>query len=156
VWESLAIVEALAEAHPGVWPPAAQARARARSLCAEMHAGFGTLRSLCPMNVEAHFPEQGARFWADNAALRRDVARIDAIWSAAEGDFLFGAFTAADAFFAPVAIRLSRFALPLSAPAAAYQQRLLAHPAVAAWVADALAEADFIVEDEPYRSARGA
>jgi glutathione S-transferase len=160
VWETLAIAEYLAERHPehAVWPRDAKARARARSLCAEMHAGFGTLRNLCPMNIEAWFPEIGARQLQAEGGLRKDLARIDQLWSEAlassGGPFLFGAFGAADAYFAPVAIRVSRFGLPLSPAAAAYAQALEQHPAVAAWVADALLEQDFIVDDEPYRSSR--
>jgi len=160
VWESLAIVEALHERFPaaGVWPADAQARARARSVCAEMHAGFGQLRRLCPMNVEAHLPEVGARLWRDEAGLRANVARVEQLWgdalAASGGPFLFGAFGAADAFFAPVVMRTSRYALPLGPVAQAYAERLEAHPAVQAWIAGALAEKTFVPEDEPYRSAR--
>ncbi|MFT7721329.1 MAG: glutathione S-transferase [Roseateles sp.] len=160
VWDTLAITEYLAERHPAlpVWPRDARDRARARSLCAEMHAGFMALRSRCPMNIEAFFPDVGARLWAEDAALRADVARLDAAWrealAARGGPFLFGAFGAVDAYFAPVAVRLSRFGLPLSGAAAAYRDALLAHPAVQAWIADALREQDFVPEDEPYRTQR--
>jgi len=160
VWDTLAITEYLADRHPdlAIWPRDARARARARSLCAEMHAGFGRLRTICPMNIEAFFPEVGAKLWAEDEALRADVARLDAAWSeaaaASGGPFLFGGFSAADAYFAPVAVRLSRFGLPLSDAAAAYRDAVLAHPAVEDWVADALREQDFIVEDEPYRKHR--
>jgi glutathione S-transferase len=160
VWETLAITEYLAERHPehAIWPREPRARAHARSLCAEMHAGFTRLRTLCPMNIEAFFPEVGARLWAEDAGLRANVTRLDAAWREAlarsGGPFLFGSFSAADAFFAPVAVRLSRFGLPVSDPAAAYRDALLAHPAVEDWIADAMREQDFIVEDEPYRNAR--
>jgi glutathione S-transferase len=156
VWDTLAIADYLADRHPehALWPRDLRQRARARNYCAEMHAGFTRLRTVCPMNCEAWFPEIGARLWAEDADLRADVARIDAIWRTASGPFLFGDFGAVDAYFAPVAVRASRFALPLSAPAAAYRDALLAHPAVAAWVQDGLAEQDFIVEDEPYRTSR--
>ncbi len=160
VWDTLAIAEYVADRHPehAIWPRDPKARARARSLCAEMHAGFTRLRTVCPMNIEAFFPEVGAKLWAEDEALRADVARLDAAWSealaASAGPFLFGAFGAADAYFAPVAVRLSRFGLPVSERAAAYRDALLAHPAVEDWVADALREQDFIVEDEPYRTAR--
>jgi glutathione S-transferase len=160
VWDTLAITEYIADRHPdkAVWPRDLKARARARSLCAEMHAGFSRLRNVCPMNIEAFFPEVGARLWAEDEALRADVARLDAAWSGAlkhsGGPFLFGEFSAADAYFAPVAVRLSRFGLPVSEAAAAYRDALLAHPAVEDWVAEALREKDFIVEDEPYRKAR--
>lgn len=161
VWDTLAIAEYVAERHPElpVWPRAQQDRARARSLCAEMHAGFTRLRTVCPMNIEACFPDIGARLWAEDAALRADVARLESAWgealAASGGPFLFGGFCAADAYFAPVAVRLSRFALPLSATAAAYRDALLAHPAVEAWIADALREQAFVPEDEPYRTQRG-
>ncbi len=161
VWETLAIAETIAERHPehAIWPRDAKARARARSLAAEMHAGFGSLRSLCPMNIEAYLPEVGARLWASEPGLQRDVARIDALWSEAltefgkskGGPFLFGEFGAIDAYFAPVVMRVTRFGLPLSEVAAAYAAAVEKHPAVAAWVADALAEHDFIADDEPYR-----
>ena len=160
VWETLSIAEYLAERHPehAIWPRDPKARARARSLCAEMHAGFSRLRSLCPMNIEAFFPEVGARLWAEEAGLRANVARLEAAWGEAlatsGGPFLFGAFSAADAYFAPVAVRLSRFSLPLSDTAAAYRDALLAHPAVEDWVADAMREQDFVPEDEPYRTTR--
>ncbi|RTL39431.1 MAG: glutathione S-transferase family protein [Burkholderiales bacterium] len=160
VWDTLAIAEYVADRHPeqAIWPRAPRDRARARSLCAEMHAGFTRLRTVCPMNIEAFFPDVGARLWAEDAALRADVARIDAAWADAlagsGGPFLFGAFSAADAYFAPVAVRLSRFSLPLSDASAGYRDALLAHPAVEDWVADAMREQDFIVEDEPYRSTR--
>ena len=163
VWETLAIAEYIADRHPehAVWPREAKARARARSLAAEMHAGFGSLRKLCPMNIEAYLPEVGARLWASEPGLQRDVARIDQLWSDAlsefgacsGGPFLFGEFGAVDAYFAPVVIRLTRFGLPLSASASAYAAAVESHPAVRAWVTDALAEHDFIADDEPYRTA---
>lgn len=165
IWDSLAIIETLAEAFPqaGVWPTDARARARARSLCATMHSGFGRLRSLCPMNVEASLPEVGARLWAEHADLRADVALLERLWqdsltpSAAGGaGFLMGEFCAADAFFAPVVMRLQTYALPVSPQTSAYKARVLAHPAVAAWVAEACAEHDFLDFEEPYRSARNA
>ncbi|MFN3862592.1 MAG: glutathione S-transferase family protein [Roseateles sp.] len=160
VWDTLAISEYVADRHPdkAVWPRDAKARARARSLCAEMHAGFTRLRTVCPMNIEAFFPDIGSQLWAEDEALRADVARLDAAWcdalAASGGPFLFGGFSAPDAFFAPVAVRLSRFGLPLSERAAAYRDALLAHPAVEDWIADALREQDFVPEDEPYRTER--
>ncbi|KQV96689.1 glutathione S-transferase family protein [Pelomonas sp. Root1237] len=160
VWETLAIAEYIADRHPehAIWPRDTKARARARSLCAEMHAGFMRLRTVCPMNIEVFFPDVGAKLWAEDEALRADVARLDAAWSGAlassGGPFLFGEFSAADAYFAPVAVRLSRFGLPVSEAAAAYRDALLAHPAVEDWIADSMREQDFIVEDEPYRKSR--
>jgi glutathione S-transferase len=159
VWDTLAIAEYLNDRFPGrgVWPAEAKARARARSVCAEMHSGFGALRQHCPMNIELSMPEVGARVLREQPAVRDDLARVDALWCdalAAGGPFLFGAFGAADAFFAPVALRVRSYGLPLSAPAAAYAARLLAAPGPAAWIADALAEQEFVAEDEPYRSQR--
>nr|WP_316642969.1 glutathione S-transferase family protein [uncultured Roseateles sp.] len=156
VWDTLAIAEYIADRHPelAVWPRDRQHRARARSLCAEMHAGFGALRNLCPMNIEAYLPEIGAKLLAEDAKLRVDLARVDAIFSSAAGPFLFGDFGAADAYFAPVVMRVTRFGLPLSPAAAAYVKAVEQTPAVAAWVADALAEQDFIAADEPYRTQR--
>jgi len=160
VWDSLAIVEYLHEHFPGrgVWPAAAQDRARARCLAAEMHAGFGALRSRCPMNVEATLPEVGARLWVEHADLRADVARIETMWAqalaASGGPFLFGAFSAADAFYAPVCMRLRTYALPLLETTLRYVDRVSTAPGVAAWIADALAEQDFLGFEEPYRQHR--
>jgi glutathione S-transferase len=162
VWDTLAIAEALADAFPGagVWPADARARARARSVCAEMHAGFSALRQHCPMNIELRAPEIGARVLAEQPQVRNNLARIQALWADAlaisGGPFLFGAFSAADAFYAPVGQRILTYGLPVSAPSRAYIDRVAAAQGVAAWVADALAEGDFIAEDEPYRVSRAA
>jgi glutathione S-transferase len=160
VWDTLAIAEALADHHPALalWPRDALQRARARSVCAEMHAGFGALRSHCPMNIEASLPEVGARVLAEQSGVRDDLARIDAIWSeqvaASGGPFLFGAFGVADAYYAPVVARIRTYGLPLSAAARAYSESVWASPGVAAWVADALAEKDYLDFEEPYRKSR--
>jgi glutathione S-transferase len=160
VWDTLAIAEALADLRPdlALWPRDRRQRARARSLCAEMHAGFAALRNHCPMNIEASLPEVGPRVLAAEPAVRRDLERIDVIWSealaASGGPFLFGEFGVADAYYAPVAMRVRSYALPVSAVAQAYVERVRASSGVAAWIADALKEHDFIAEDEPYRTAR--
>jgi glutathione S-transferase len=160
VWDTLAIIEALHEAYPrlGVWPADPLRRARSRSLCAEMHAGFSSLRSLCPMNIEASLPEVGARLWGEYDTLRRDVARIERMWAdalqASGGPMLFGDFSAVDAYYAPVSRRIKTYALPVSAATQAYIERISAMPGVKQWVADALAEADFLDFEEPYRTAR--
>jgi len=160
VWDTLAIAETIADLRPdlAIWPRDAKARARARSLCAEMHSGFTALRTHCTMNIEAALPEAGARVFAEQEGVRRDLARIDAMWreqlAASGGPFLFGAFCAADAYYAPVVSRLRTYALPVSAPVAAYMQRVWAAPGVADWVADALAEQDFLDFEEPYRQSR--
>jgi glutathione S-transferase len=134
------------------------ARARARSLCAEMHSGFTQLRSHCPMNIEASLPDIGALIWRDQAGVRADVARILAMWSAllAEhgGPMLFGAFSVVDAYYAPVAMRLRSYALPVPPEVTAYIERLRALPGVKAWIDEALAEQDFLDFEEPYRLKR--
>jgi len=161
IWDSLAIVEYLAERFPnhGIWPADRAQRARARTLCAEMHSGFGALRSLCPMNIDADLATVGQRLMASEAGLQADVARISQLWTDAVqesgGPFLFGGFCAADAFFAPVVMRATRYGLPLPAAAQAYAKRLEAHPAVQAWVEAALAEKDFLDFEEPYRDVSG-
>ncbi|GMV47824.1 MAG: hypothetical protein AMXMBFR66_32220 [Pseudomonadota bacterium] len=160
VWDSLAIVEYLHERFPGlgVWPTEVRARARARSLAAEMHAGFAALRSNFPMNVEAALPEIGARALAEQPALRKDVARIESMWAealaASGGPYLFGAWSAADAFYTPVAQRLRTYAVPVAPATHEFAERLLAAPGAAAWIAGALAEAEFVPDDEPYRKSR--
>lgn len=160
VWDTLAIAEALHERFPaaGVWPADAKARARARSVSAEMHSGFGPLRSHCPMNIEASLPEIGQRVWAEQDGVRRSVARLEALWgdalAASGGPFLFGPFSAADAMFAPVCMRLLTYRLPLSATAQGYVDRVRAAPGVEAWVDDALAEQDYLDFEEPYRKHR--
>ncbi len=158
--DSLAIAEYLFEKFPqaGVWPAAMAQRARARSLAAEMHSGYGALRQHCPMNIEAALPGVGARLWAEQPAVRANVARIEAAWAlalqASGGPFLYGAFSAADAMFAPVCMRLITYALPLTDDSRAYVSRLAAAPGVRAWIDDALAEADFLDFEEPYRTQR--
>ncbi|MEO6017777.1 MAG: glutathione S-transferase, partial [Polaromonas sp.] len=160
VWDTLAIAEYLAERFPDkkLWPQDARARARARSVCAEMHSGFGALRSACPMNIEADLAETGALIWRDKPAVRADVARIIAMWSELlqqhGGPLLFGEFTIADAFFAPVCMRLKSYALPVPAEIAAYIGRVSSLPGVKAWIDDALAENDFRDFEEPYRLKR--
>jgi glutathione S-transferase len=159
VWDTLAIAETLAERHPErrLWPADAAQRARARSLVAEMHAGFAALRTHCPMNIELTLPEVGARLLREQPEVAADLARIDAMWAeavrASGGPMLFGDFGIADAFYAPVVMRVHGFALPLSAESAAYAARVAALPAVREWIDGALAEHDFIAEDEPYRAA---
>ena len=160
VWDSLAITEYLHDKFPGrgIWPDDIQSRARARCLAAEMHSGFGALRSHCPMNIEAMLPDIGAKVWAEQAAVRADVTRIELMWAqtllASGGPFLFGEFGAVDAMYAPVCMRLRNFALPVPPSSQRYIDSMLATPSVAAWMAQALAEHDFFAEDEPYRTQR--
>lgn len=140
VWDSLAITEFLAERHAGLWPQDAAARDWARCAAAEMHSGFSALRNRCSMNC-------GVRVALDqiDADLERDIARIDELWC--EGLDRFGgiclagaAFTAVDAFFAPVAFRAQTFGLTLSETAQQYADQLLEHPEMQNWYAAALAE----------------
>ena len=140
VWDSLAIAEYLAEEHHAVWPKQAGARAWARSAAAEMHSGFSELRSRCSMTCG-----QRVRLNEMPAALERDITRLGALWNDGlrrfGGPFLAGeAFTAADAFYAPVAFRVRTYGLALDAPAAAYADRLLGIRAMREWYADALKE----------------
>jgi glutathione S-transferase len=160
VWDTLAIAEYLAEQFPAkqLWPQDKAARARARSLCAEMHSGFGGLRSACPMNIEAVLAQAGALVWRDNAAVRADVARLVTMWRECltrhGGPLLFGNFSIADAYFAPICTRLVTYALPLPEDIAAYVQSVMALPGVAAWIKEARTEQDFLDFEEPYRLQR--
>jgi glutathione S-transferase len=136
VWDSLAIVEYLAERFPDkqLWPADSEARAFARSVCAEMHSGFASLRTRMPMNCRARRPEGGC-----GPGVQEDIDRIRDIWRecrtrhGAVGEFLFGEFTAADAMFAPVASRFQTYAVELDGVEAEYVQTILALPAVTAW-----------------------
>ncbi len=158
VWDSLAIAEYVAERFPEkkLWPQDARSRARARSVCAEMHSGFGALREHFPMNIEAALPDIGTRVLAEQAGVREDLARLVAMWSAlleaSAGPMLFGSFGIADAFFAPVVMRLNTYRVAVPDSVAAYMQAVTALPGVEAWINDALAERDFLAFEEPYRS----
>ncbi len=160
VWDTLAIVEYIAEHYPQhrIWPQDAKARARARSVCAEMHSGFNALRGACGMNVEANLTQAGALIWRDKPAVRGDVQRIVAMWTELleqhKGPMLFGEFSAADAYFAPVCIRLKNFGLPVPGHVTDYIRRVCAVPGVKAWIDEALAEKQFLDFEEPYRTCR--
>jgi glutathione S-transferase len=152
VWESLAILEYLAETFPaaGLWPAEAASRAHARAIANEMHAGFLPLRRQCPMNIWRPVKQM-----ALNAEAAANVARIDAMWSdcrarfGAVGPFLFGAFTAADAMYAPVVSRFHTYAVEVGAASRAYMAAVMALPAWAEWRAAALKEEWVLAEDEP-------
>ena len=140
VWDSLAIAEYLAEDHPPVWPKDRDARAWARSAAAEMHSGFQALRNDCSMNCGVR-----VKLHTHSEALAKDVERMAELWNEGlarfGGPFLAGpAFTAADAFFAPVAFRVQSYGLTLPGPAAGYAARLLALRGMKRWYEDALAE----------------
>ena len=147
VWDSLAICEYLAERFPDkqLWPADTAARAVARSVSAEMHAGFGALREHMSMNIRARRPGQGR-----TAASLADIERIVAIWTDCRarfgrgGDFLFGRFGIADAMYAPVVLRGQTYGVALTGAARDYADAMLALPALQAWVADAVAEAERI------------
>jgi glutathione S-transferase len=149
VWDSLAIVEYLAERHPGVWPADASARAWARCATAEMHSGFGAVRAENPMNCGIRL-----QLSAPSSALAAQWRRIDALWCEGlrrwGGPFLAGsAFTAVDAFFAPVVFRAQSYAPDLSSTAQGYVERLLTLPALRDWEQAALAEP---WRDEPHEA----
>lgn len=160
IWDSLAIAEYLAEQFPDrqLWPRETRARARARSISAEMHAGFQHLRGACTMNIEADLAHAGALAWRDKPGVRSDVERLVRMWTELldehRGPMLFGDFSIADAMFAPVVMRLTRYALPVPAHISAYLQRVQQLPGVAAWVEAALQEQDFLAFEEPFRLSR--
>ena len=143
VWESLAILEYIAEKYPekAIWPKTKAARAHARALSSEMHAGFQALRQHCPTQFR-----RPVRKIALNPEVEADVARIEAAWARARkdfgkaGPFLFGRFSAADAMFAPVVNRFHIYDIPVGRPTRAYMDAMMALPAWKAWTADAEAE----------------
>jgi glutathione S-transferase len=151
--ESLAIIEYAAETWPkkSIWPTNKAARAKARSVSSEMHAGFRAIRSACPMNLRrpVKLPPGGT-----SQAVAKDVARIEEIWADCRknygkgGPFLFGKFSAADAMFTPVVARLETFAIPVSKTSRAYMKAILATPAFAKWKAESTKEKDIVPEDE--------
>jgi len=158
VWDTLSIAEYAAEKFAGkqLWPRKVSDRARARSVCAEMHSGFTGIRSACPMNIDAYLPEIGALALRDNEALRKDLIRIDHLFSSLlqehKGPMLFGEFSIPDAYFSPVVMRIKTYALPVSSETQAYIDRLCAMTGVKAWIEGALAEKDFIDFEEPFRT----
>jgi glutathione S-transferase len=149
VWDSLAIAETLAERFPqhAMWPRDANARARARSVSAEMHSSFVELRNQMPMNIRKVKPGAGA-----TPGALADIARVDALWreclAASGGPFLFGEFSIADAMYAPVVMRFNSYQPKLSPEAAAYAQRVNALPAVAEWVEAGRRETHVVADDE--------
>ena len=156
--DTLAITEYLHEAFPdkAVWPADPASRHQARVLASVMHSGFGALRHHCIMNIEADLPEIGARLMREEKSLYIDLARLhDLLTPHLKSDrFLFGDFSAADAFYAPVMSRLKTYHLPLSEEMAAYRDCVLQTGAMQAWINDALLEQDFLPFEEPYRTSR--
>lgn len=151
IWESLAICEYLAEKFPeaGLWPPDPAARAVARAVSSEMHAGFAALRSNMPMNCRGNAPGKGRA-----PGVQEDVNRISAIWRdcrtrfGAGGAYLFGQFSIADAMFAPVVSRFVTYQVELDTDAKSYVNTIWADPAVAAWVESARREPWVIEKSE--------
>jgi len=156
VWDTLAIAETLHEWFPdkGVWPKDATARAFARSAASEMHSGFRDLRSSMPMNIRSSHPGKGM-----NPQTQANIDRIEKLWSEARrefgagGPFLFGAFCAADAMYAPVATRFRTYGVQVSPETQRYCDALLSAPGVRAWIDDAMKEKEFVADDEPYATA---
>jgi glutathione S-transferase len=153
VWDTLAIAETVAERWPDrhAWPRDARARSVARSVCAEMHAGFQALRQAMPMNIRGSYPGRGM-----SPEVAKDIDRIVASWTMCRerfgqgGALLFGAFSAADAFYAPVATRFVTYGVQLPDVARRYVDAVLALPAVQEWSTAARVEPEVIAAEEPY------
>jgi glutathione S-transferase len=150
VWDSLAICEYLDEQFPGknMWPQNVAARAMARCICAEMHSGFTGLRSAMPMNIRARYPGKGR-----STEAQADIGRICEIWETClshfgHHHFLFGDFSIADAYFAPVAMRFRTYDVSLAPALQAYVDRVAAYPAVVLWMREAVAETEVIAKYE--------
>jgi glutathione S-transferase len=153
VWESIAILDHMAEKFPdmAVWPRDRKARAHARSVAAEMHAGFQSIRAACPMNLGKSYAPRDR-----GEGVARDVARVTAIFrearerfgQLASGPYLYGAFSAADAMYAPMVTRLDTYGIELDPVSAAYAKAILSHPAFRAWREAALLETDILDHDE--------
>lgn len=143
VWDSLAILEYLAEKNPRLWPSHPREKAMARSVSAEMHSGFPNLRQHMSMNVRRRHPGKGR-----TPAVLDEIRRIEEIWSQAKGPFLFGPFTAADAMYAPVMLRFRTYDVQVSNRA--YMEAVLALPAMKEWITSAEREAESIPQFDMY------
>jgi len=156
-FDTLAIIERLHELFPdkGVWPRDANARARARSLAADFHAGYRALRGAMPMNLRGSYPGKGM-----SAEVAQDIERLTQHWThtrrefGQSGRFLFGDYCAADAYFTPVASRFVTYGVALEGEARSYQDTLLGTSSFTAWRNAALAETEFVAADEPYAPPR--
>ena len=150
IWDSLAIGEYLAESHPGMWPADPAARAWARSAACEMHSGFSAIRNAMTMCIRERMD---VRPWAEATAV--NVQRIESLWTegrtrfGAGGNFLCGAFSLVDVFYAPVAFRFQTYLVKPKGVAGDYLAALLAHPFLREWEAATLAETEIIAADEP-------
>jgi glutathione S-transferase len=145
VWDSLAILEYLAEKNPKIWPVNGPERAKARSLSAEMHSGFPNLRTHMSMNVRKRYPGKGR-----TPEVQAEIARIVQMWNEAKRPFLFGPFSAADAMYAPVVLRFRTYEVELPRAARAYYEAVLALPAMQEWIAAAEREAESIPQFDMY------
>lgn len=152
VWDSLAICEYAAEQFPqyAMWPRPVVARAMARSICAEMHSGFADLRNNMGMNIRASLPGHGS-----TPGTQADIGRIVEIWETCFSEFgcqqfLFGDFSIADAYYAPVVMRFRTYAVSLAPALQAYADRVAAHPAVARWIAESALETEVIAKYEKH------
>ena len=153
VWDSLAICETVAELFPEkqLWPEAPEARRVARSACAEMHSGFQKLRGKMPMNIRSRYPGKGL-----TPESQKDIDRIVALWTECRerfggaGSLLFGRFSVADAFFAPIVMRFHAYAVKVPRVAQEYCEAVQALSAVREWSDGARRETEFVAEDEPY------
>lgn len=160
VTDSLAICEYLAEKHSNLslWPKESQIRAKARSLVAKMHSGYPAIRNYLPMNIEASFPEIGQIILRDHPEVKKEIEFFDQDISAyltqANGSYLFGAFSIADAFYAPMCIRLKNYHIKTSERLSCYIETIYNTKGVKEWINEALKENDFIAMDEPYRYSR--
>lgn len=160
VWDSLAICEYVAEAHPGLWPEDPKARALARSVSAEMHSGFQALRTHMSMNIRRALPGRGR-----TPEALAEAGRVIALWSdclarkaagpQSTGPFLFGRFSIADAMYAPVVLRFRTYGVELPGECRAYAEAILALPAMREWVAAAEAETEAIPQFEQYAKESG-
>lgn len=157
IWESLAIAEYLAERHPEMWPADEHARARARSISAEMHAGFAHLRRAMPFNLKHRVKGKAAA-----PEVQREIDRVVEIWTEArtrfahdEGPYLFGRFSVADAMFAPVACRFHTYNVKLAPAAQAWCNTILAHPAMKEWYAAAARETETVPHMDAVTEAYG-
>jgi glutathione S-transferase len=153
VWDSLAIAETVAEMHPDkhLWPEDPAARRVARSVCAEMHSGFQALRGRMPMNIRGRYPGKGL-----TPESQKDIDRVVALWTQCRerfggaGSLLFGKFSIADAFYAPVVMRFQTYGVKLPRIAQEYCEAVMALAAVREWCDAARRESDFVAADEPY------
>ena len=150
VWDSLAMSEYLAERHVDMWPSDAVARSHARCACAEMHSGFQPVRNWMPMNVRRSYPIAVPR-----EDVQKDIDRLQGLWTEArdkfggEGPFLYGKFSVADAYFAPVVFRFNTYGVTQNLVVSEYVEAMLAHPSMQQWLADSAAEREVVDHDEP-------